>query len=246
MEEKEMGEKGSKQLFVLTTDNVWKLATVVLAIIVIAFVARDFMGGGSAVDTGGSDTVVDTGGTGTVDAIDFSVTDADRIKGDADAPVTIIEYSDFQCPYCQRFYQQTLGSIVENYVDSGDVKIVYRHFPLSFHQNAQIAAEASECAGDQDMFWELHDILFDRGSGDGTGLARIDLEAYASELGLDMTAFNACLDDGTYTQKVKDDMATGAAQGVRGTPGFLINGVLVSGAQPYSVFEAAIESALAE
>jgi protein-disulfide isomerase len=244
-EMKEMGEKGSKQLFVITTDNVWKIATVVLAIIVLAFIARDFMGG-SAADTGASDTVVaDTGSAG-ADAVDFSVSDADRVKGDVDAPVTIIEYSDFQCPYCQRFYEQTLGSIVENYVDSGQVNIVYRHFPLSFHQNAQIAAEASECAGDQDMFWELHDIMFDRGAGDGTGLARADLESYASELGMDLDAFSECLDSGKYTEKVENDMATGATQGVRGTPGFLVNGVLVSGAQPYSVFEAAIEAALAE
>jgi protein-disulfide isomerase len=243
-ERKEMGEKGSKQLFVLTTDNVWKLATVVLAIIVIVFVARDFMGG---TDTTGDTVVPPTdNGAGTVEAVDFSISDNDQVKGDADAPVTIIEYSDFQCPYCQRFYSQTLGSIVDNYVESGQVKVVYRHYPLGFHAYAQLSAEASECAGDQGKFWELHDIMFERGAGDGTGLARADLESYALELGLNVGEFGLCLDSEKYAEKVKNDMALGTAQGVRGTPGFLVNGVLVSGAQPYSVFEAAIEAALAE
>ncbi|PIN79406.1 hypothetical protein COV16_04415 [Candidatus Woesearchaeota archaeon CG10_big_fil_rev_8_21_14_0_10_34_8] len=241
-------EKESKQLFSITTNNVWKITTVVLAVLVIILIiliTRDFMSpaGGPSDATDFADDTEDDAAE--IEFSDVELSDGDWIKGEEDAPVTIIEYSDFQCPYCQRFYLQTLSSIEENYIDTGKVKIVFRHFPLSFHQNAQISAEAAECAGEQGMFWEMHDMLFENGSGDGTGLAQTDIEGYAADLGLDTATFSECLDSGKYTEKVQTDIKTGAAQGVKGTPGFIVNGVLVSGAQPYSVFEQVIEAALA-
>ena len=172
--------------------------------------------------------------------------DDDPVKGDKDAPVTIVEFSDFQCPFCQRFYQQTLPSIEENYVKTGKVKIVFRDFPLSFHQNAQKAAEAAECADDQGKFWQYHDMLFEKGSGDGTGLATNDLKSYAQTLGLNTATFNNCLDSGKYTSEVQKDQADGTSYGVRGTPAFFVNGQLISGAQPYANFQQVIDAELAK
>lgn len=241
-------EKKAKELFSVTTENIWKITTIVLAIVVIAFVVRGWGDNTQEGTPAGDDNPTDPGDTGTTDIVEVTLTDADYVKGDPDAPVTIVEYSDFQCPYCQRFYLQTLPSIQENYIDTGKVKLVYRHFPLSFHQNAEIAAEAAECAGEQDdeMFWAMHDMMFENGSGDGSGLAREDLIGYATTLGLDVDAFTTCVDENRYADKIQSDMASGVAAGVTGTPGFLVNGQLVVGAQPYSVFQAAIEAALAE
>lgn len=166
--------------------------------------------------------------------------DDDAVKGDPNAPVTIVEWSDFECPFCARFYSQTLDQIEKNYIDTGKVKLVYRDFPLSFHPNAQKAAEAAECAGDQGKFWEMHDLLFDNGVSGGVA----SFKSFASQLGLNQATFDNCLDSGTHANEVKDDMAAGSAAGIRGTPGFIINGQLVSGAQPYAAFEQAIEAAL--
>ncbi|RMF06236.1 DsbA family protein [Candidatus Woesearchaeota archaeon] len=166
--------------------------------------------------------------------------DDDPVKGDENAPVTIVEWSDFQCPFCGRFYSQTLSQIEDEYVKTGKVKIVYRDFPLSFHQHAQKAAEAAECADDQGKFWEFHDKIFEN----QRDLSEENLKKWAEELGLDTEKFNACLDSGEKADEVKADMQDGSAAGIRGTPGFIINGKLISGAQPYSVFKQAIEDAL--
>lgn len=160
------------------------------------------------------------------------------VKGKESAPITIVEYSDFQCPYCERFYSETLPSIVKDWVDTGKAKIYFKHFPLSFHQNAQKSAEASECAKDQGKFWEMHDKLFDNQAA----LTVTDLKKYAADLKLDTAKFNTCLDGGSKAAIVNEQMAEGAANGVSGTPAFLINGQLVVGAQPYAVFNQALSS----
>jgi protein-disulfide isomerase len=176
----------------------------------------------------------------TVGPVDVSVDD-DPAKGPEDAPVTIIEFSDFQCAYCARFYAETLPQILENYGDR--VRFVYRDFPLtSIHAHALKAAEAAECADDQGSFWEYHDLLFQNQSA----LDLDSLKGYAASLNLDTAAFNECLDSGKYTDEVRNDVQDGLAAGVQGTPAFFINGRLLAGAQPYPVFEGAIEAALAE
>lgn len=180
-----------------------------------------------------------SGGSAAV-ATDVSIDD-DSIKGDVNAPVTIIEFSDYECPFCGRHYTQTLPQIVENYVDSGKVRIVFRDFPLNFHPNAQKAGEAAECAGEQGKYWEMHDKLFDNQNS----LGEDDLKRYASEIGLNTATFNACLDNGDMAQEVIKDLEDGQAAGVSGTPANFINGKLVSGACPYSAFEDAIEAELA-
>ncbi len=179
------------------------------------------------------------------------VTDADHIRGDKNAPVTFVEYSDFECPFCKKF-APTVDQILEEY--DGDVRVVYRHYPLSFHANAQKEAEASECAnelGGNDAFWQYHDAIFERGEAGGTGFALTDLVPLAEELGLNGTKFKECLDSGKYAQHVKDDTAGGAAAGVTGTPGSFIidtNGdaELVSGALPFAQIKTLLDAALAK
>jgi len=162
------------------------------------------------------------------------------VKGDANAPVTIIEFSDFECPFCKRFVSQTLPQIEEKYIKTGKVKFVYKNFPLGFYQNSQKAAEAAACSKDQGKFWEMHDMLFNKGVKVG-----IDgFKQYAVDLGLDATKFNTCLDTDAKASEVQTDLAEGSAAGIRGTPGFLINGKKLSGAQPFEVFQQMIEAEL--
>jgi len=158
--------------------------------------------------------------------------------------VEIVEFSDFQCPFCQQFYNNAYKDIKSKYIDTGKVKLTFRQYPLPFHANAQKAAEASECANKQNKFWQYHDVLFTKGQADGTGLATADLKQYAQDLGLDTNKFNACLDNGETADIVKKDLADGQKAGVNGTPTFFINGKKVVGAQPFSVFQTAIDEAL--
>jgi len=169
--------------------------------------------------------------------------DDDPVKGSSNAKVTIVEFSDFQCPFCARFYSQTLKEIDEQYIKTGKVKLVYRDFPLSFHQYAQKAAEAAECANEQGKFWEYHDLLFERQEEWSNGGIQ-KFKEYAQELGLDSAKFNDCLDSGKFAQEVQKDSVDGQAYGVSGTPTFFINGIEVVGAQPFSVFKQIIDNEL--
>lgn len=166
----------------------------------------------------------------------------DVFKGNPDALVTMIEFSDFECPFCAAFYQNTLPQIEENYIKTGKVKLIFRDFPLPFHANAQKAAEAAECAGEQGKFWEMHNRIFDNQSA----MEIVDLKQNAKLLGLDIATFNDCLDLGKYADEVRKDMNDGSVAGVTGTPTFFINGEKLVGAQPFSVFEEIIEKKLLE
>ena len=168
--------------------------------------------------------------------------DDDPVEGAKNAPVTIIEFSDFQCPFCERFYTQTLPQIENEYIKTGKAKLVYRDFPLSFHENAQKAAEAGECADEQGKFWVMHDMIFENQAS----LSVADLKKYAGRVGLDQAKFDSCLDSSKYAAEVQKDQTDGQAAGVTGTPGFVINGRLIVGAQPFSAFKQAIDAALAE
>lgn len=167
--------------------------------------------------------------------------DNDAVLGDDDAPITIVEFSDFECPFCGRFHTQTWPELKQKYIDTGKVKFVYRDFPLSFHPQAQKAAEAAECAGEQDKFWEMHELLFNPGVQGGVA----SFKQYASQIGLNTAKFNDCLDSGKMIAEIRKDIADGAAVGVQGTPAFYVNGVEVSGAQPFQVFQQIIDGQLA-
>lgn len=158
--------------------------------------------------------------------------------------VEIVEFSDFQCPFCQQFFNVAYKEIKTKYIDTGKVKIIFRQFPLPFHANAQKAAEASECANKQDKFVEYHDILFLKGQSDGTGLSVADLKKYAKDLGLNTSKFDACLDNGETADIVKKDLEDGQKAGVNGTPTFFVDGKKIVGAQPFSAFQTAIDEAL--
>ncbi len=168
------------------------------------------------------------------------VADADYAPttGKAGAAVRIVEFSDFQCPYCQRL-APTLDQVMEEYGDR--VELVFRQFPLDIHAEAQKAAEASLCAGDQGKFWEMHDRMFE----DIRALGVDQLKASAAGLGLDTDKFGECLDSGKYEDQVKADLVAGQRAGVTGTPTFFINGRFLSGAQPYEAIAAIIEDELA-
>jgi protein-disulfide isomerase len=161
------------------------------------------------------------------------------IRGHENAPVTLVEFSDFQCPYCARA-QPTLLKVMEAYPDQ--VKLVYKDFPLpQLHPQAPKVAEAARCAGEQDSYWAYHDALFE----DAKDLTPDNLKRYAADLKLDTAAFDACLDSGKYAAAVQKDMAQGAQLGVNSTPSFFINGRFLSGAQPFSAFQALIDEVLA-
>ncbi len=167
--------------------------------------------------------------------------DDDEVKGEAKAPVEIIVFSDYQCPYCSRV-EESLKKVEENYIKTGKAKMVFRDFPLGFHPFAQKAAEASECAHDQGKFWEYHDKLFQNQGA----LAIENLKQYAKDLELDTAKFDKCLDSGEKEAEVKKDAADAQAAGVTGTPMTFVNGEAVRGAQPYEAFQAAIDKALAK
>jgi protein-disulfide isomerase len=158
-------------------------------------------------------------------------------RGSPDAKVTIVEFSDFQCPYCSRA-GSTVARVLKEY--EGKVRLVYRHLPLAFHPNAQKAAEASLCAADQGKFWELHDRMF----ADQAKLSPADLKASARELGLDGQRFDGCLDGGEKRTLVEADARAAQALGVEGTPAFYVNGVFLNGAVPFEQFQAAVDREL--
>jgi len=180
-----------------------------------------------------------SGGAPAANVVQIDLED-DAVKGSANAPVTIVEFSDYECPFCGRHYTDTLPKIISNYVDTGKVKIVFKDFPLDFHPNAQKAAEAAECAGEQGKYWEMHDELFDNKINYGID----NLKQYAKNIGLNSGKFDKCLDSGDMADEVKADLSAGQGYGVSGTPANFVNGKLISGACPYSAFQDAIEAEL--
>jgi protein-disulfide isomerase len=170
------------------------------------------------------------------------IADDDAVKGSLSAPITIVEFSDFECSFCERFVSQTLSDLETKYIDTGKVRFIYRDFPLAFHTNAQKAAEAAECAGEQGKYYEMHDKIFENQNAIGVN----NLKSYAKQIGLDETEFNTCLDSGEMAQEVAKDFSDGQKLGVSGTPTFFVNGTKLVGAQPLSAFEQIIEAELAK
>ena len=193
---------------------------------------------GNTQPTGNTQPIQPTEPTPTVDL--SNIEDDDPVDGSSDAPVTIVEFSDYECPFCGRFYNDALKQIRSEYIDTGKVRVVYRDFPLSFHPDAQKAAEAAECAGKQNKYWEMHDKLFEN----NTALGVANLKQYAVDIGLNAEQFNSCLDNGETASEIRADFSDGSAAGVSGTPTFFINGQKIVGAQPYAAFKAAIDAAL--
>lgn len=179
------------------------------------------------------------------------ITKEDYVRGDSKAPVVLVEYSDLECPYCKTFHP-TAKQLIDEY--KGKVKWVYRHYPLSFHVNAQKEAEASECAGElggQDAFWKYIDAIYDRTTSNGTGFALDKLTPLAKEIGLNEAKFKSCLDSGKYTKKVQNQMSAASAIGVNGTPGNIFlheksgEAKLIPGALPIDQLKPIVDQLLA-
>ncbi len=179
--------------------------------------------------------------------------DDDPVKGDPNAPLTIIEFSDFQCPFCSRFYSQTLPLLEENYIDTGKIKLVFKDLPLdNLHANARTAHIAAECADEQGKFWEYHDILFEKQSqwrGFSPSNLDVTLTNFATGLGMQSTAFQACMESQEIADEINDDTLEATSYGTTGTPTFFIGNekdgfVKLVGAQPFSVFQGIIDDKL--
>lgn len=159
------------------------------------------------------------------------------VFGEADAPITVVEFSDFQCSFCARFFQNVIPLIEENYIKTGKVKLVYRDFPLDIHPEAYKAALAGKCAKEQGKFKEMHDDLFGKQQewSVSTNVQEV-FSKYAKDAGMDVKQFDECMSTQKFATEVRKDFVDGAAVGVSGTPAFFVNGKLVSGALPYDKF----------
>lgn len=229
--------------------SLWKFATVILGVLFIISILTGGFGSGK-------------GNAGTANNqqvqaptqqepqqpqyVDVSEDD-DAVLGDEDADIVIVEFSDFQCPFCERFYSQTLPQLKSNYIDTGKAKLIYRDYPLGFHPNAMPAAIAAECAGAQGKYFEYHDILFEnQAAWSPLADAKETFNGYAKQLGLDANKFSTCVADPKTKAEVEADTNEGSQYGVSGTPSFFINGRILVGAQPYSAFQAVIDEELSK
>lgn len=172
--------------------------------------------------------------------------DQGRILGRATAPVWLVEVSDFQCPYCKQWHDQSYGEIKRAYVDSGKVRLAYVNFPLSIHRNAMPAAETAMCAAAQDKFWPMHDALFaTQALWEKLAAPQPMFDSLASAAGVDMPAFHGCVSAHLMKPTIDADIDRATRAGVESTPTFLIGGTMVTGAQPLAIFRQVIDSALA-
>lgn len=176
----------------------------------------------------------------------------DAVLGNPDAKVTIVEYSDYQCPFCRKYFEEAYQQIVKEYVDTGKVKIIFKDYPLDFHEDAVFAANAGECIREQTSdadYFEFHDRLFEAQgpSFDGTIAITDDMiKKIAKNFKLDKKSFTSCVENKKYYQEVAADTLAGTAAGVTGTPTNIINGEVLVGAQPFALFKEVIDRKLAE
>ena len=194
----------------------------------------------------------DTGDSPSEDRIDPSEISLDGRPslGEEDAPVTVVEFADYQCPFCRKFALETFDQIKEDYIDTGKVRFVYKDLPLVQlgHDQAIPMAKAAHCAGEQDQYWAMHDKLYDEqrkiSPRETAKFGGDEIPIWANELGLNMNEFNQCMQSDRYDAQIQEDLSEAQAVGASGTPTFFINGKRVVGAQPYQAFKQVIESEL--
>jgi protein-disulfide isomerase len=173
--------------------------------------------------------------------------DDDPQLGDANARVTIIEFGDYQCPYCRQFWRETFPRLKKEYIDTGKVRFIYRDYPQPVHPEAMLSAMAAECADDQGKYYEFHDKIFreqDRRGRDVVRYRAPELKRWAADITLDTTAFNACLDEERHKDEVSKDYKDLEGLGLEGTPIFFVNGRVLVGAHPFATFQKVIEDFL--
>ncbi len=169
------------------------------------------------------------------------------ILGDLKAPVTLIEFTDYECPFCKKFYKNALPKLKKEYIDTGKLRLVVRDFPLPFHKNARPAANAAHCAGEQDKFWPMHDALYE-----GNKMSAEDIKNHATKIGLKLEPFQNCLKAQRYKKYINNDMKEAQMAGVRGTPAFilgkttdnLVSGEFISGTRGFKFFKSRIDKLL--
>jgi protein-disulfide isomerase len=184
----------------------------------------------------------------TSNIVKMSVAEGSYSLGREDAPVTMVEFADYQCPFCRKFHSDAFVELKKSYIDTGKVRFVSRDLPLDIHANAHSGAVAAHCAGEQGKFWEMRDLMF----ANAADLSPASLVGYARQIHLDATAFETCLNDKKYTAAIQRDVADAGTLGINGTPSFVvgrtgkneIEGVRIVGAVPYSVFDTAIKDQL--
>lgn len=244
-----------------------KLVPVLVALVVISAFAVGLLygkvsvyekGGGSGSGTQAGDTQpAETGNTAPqappeqvnldADTWEEVTTDPAAVIGEDGADIVMVEFTDYQCPFCARYFEETYGQVVENFVDTGRVQYMVRDLPLSFHQNAKPAAIAARCAGEQDAYVAMHDALFEfQDEWVNVSDTQETFVGYASELGINTDDFTTCLGSEEIEAQVDADLALANKVGATGTPTFFINGTKLVGAQPYAAFESVIEEELAE
>jgi len=238
----------SKSSFVLGLVSGIAIISTVGFLIFLGAYAKDKFGG-SLANTDGTDQVAagdnnaakqpaDGAAAGDNKPVDIKVASTDHIRGNKNAKVTIVEFSDYQCPFCSRFHD-TMKQVMAKYPNQ--VRWVFKHFPLdSIHPYARKAAEAAECAGEQNKFWEYSDAIY----ANQTSLNTEYLSTAAKNVGLNVKKFETCLSDGKTTAKVNADFQQGQGAGVRGTPGSFINGQSIPGAVPFEQIEGMIKPLL--
>ena len=234
--------------FTLSKVRIWQGVSVILALIVVFFwLNPDFdpFGPGGQAQVAAPTGAAPSPSPGPAPAparLDNVDEDDDPFLGKKNAPVTIVSFEDYQCPFCKRAFDQTFPQLKKDYIDTGKVKYVYRDFPLGFHPQANAAAEAAECADEQGKFWDYHGAIFNNQGRLGRDLY-IEL---AGQFNLDVDKFTQCIDNGEMRQEVQADSSYGSQIGVSGTPTFFINGIKLVGAQPYAAFQKVIEAELAK
>ena len=169
------------------------------------------------------------------------------ILGDLKAPVTLIEFTDYECPFCKKFYKKALKKLKKAYIDTGKLRLVVRDFPLPFHKNARLAANAAHCAGEQNKFWPMHDALYE-----GDNMNADEIKNHATKIGLKLEPFQSCLNSKRYKKYIDNDMKEAQIAGIRGTPAFilgkttdnLINGEFISGTRDFNFYKSRIDKLL--
>lgn len=250
-------KKGGKYKFEMSKARIWQGISLILAIAVVFLWSNNGSGENAApVQAPSQQPSPSQAPSPTPQRLDIDADD-DPFLGPKNAKVAVVEFSDFECPYCgaamgthealvQRFKSQDPNweaavPKLKELAKQGKIKLVFRDFPLGFHSQAKPAAEAAECADEQGKFWEYHDKLFENQDKLGSEL----YPELAEEIGLDAAKFKTCVETGKYSQEVQADIAYASQVGVSGTPTFFVNGIKVSGAQPYSVFKQIIDAELA-
>lgn len=176
--------------------------------------------------------------------VDIALTDKDPVLGNKDAPVTVVEYADFQCPFCKEFQDIIFPGFKTSYIDSGQIKFVFKNYSF-LGQESFDAAEAAKCAQDQNKFWEYHDLLYASQSAENSGAFKVDnLKKFATSLGLDQNKFNQCVDSRTHKDEVANEVPLGSSYGVGSTPTIFINGTMYEGLMSQAQYQTHIEEAL--